>query len=50
MFTEKGTTVTPSRRLQAKGEISTLQMGKDINIMRKIYQLSWFSDKNDFRK
>ena len=25
-------------------------MGKDTNIMQKIYQLSWFSDKNDFRK
>ena len=47
---KKGKTVTPSRRLQAKGVMSTLQMGKGTNIMRKIYQSSRFNEKTAFRK
>ena len=36
--------------MQAKGETSTLQTGKDTNIMRKIFQSSWVNDKNAFKK
>ena len=32
--------------MQAKGETSTIQTGKDTNIMQKIFQSSWFNDKN----
>ena len=37
---------------QAQGEISTLQMGKDTNIMLKIFfsHTGGFDDKNAFRK
>ena len=35
MFTEKGKTLAPSRRLQAKGEMSTLQTCKDTNICER---------------
>ena len=35
MFTEKGKTLKPSRRLQVKGEVSTLQTGKDTNISER---------------
>ena len=35
MFTEKGKTLKPSRRFQAKGEVSTLQTGKDTNICER---------------
>ena len=38
VYAKKGKTVTPSRRLHAKGETSTLQTSKYINIIRKIYQ------------
>ena len=42
--------MTPSRRkLQAKGETSTLQTGK-YNIMQTIYQSSQLNDKNAFRE
>ena len=37
---KKCKTVTPSRRLQAEDEMSTLQRGKNTNMMRKIYQSS----------
>ena len=47
---EQGKTLTSSRRLQEKGETSSLQTGKDTNIMRQIYQSSRFNDKNAFRK
>ena len=36
--------------MQAKGETSTLQTGKDTNIMRNIFQSSWVNDKNAFKK
>ena len=32
------------KEVNAKGENSTFQMGKDTNIVRKIYQLSRFND------
>ena len=35
MFTDKGRTLKPSRRLQAKGEVSALQTGKDTNICER---------------
>ena len=38
------------RRIQAKGETSTLQTGKDTNIVRGIYQLSRFNDYDSLRK
>ena len=47
---EQGKTLMSSRRLQEKGETSSLQTGKDTNIMRQIYQSSRFNDKNAFRK
>ena len=47
---KKGKTVTPSRRLHAKGETSTLQTSKYTNIIRKIYQSSRFNNKNAFTK
>ena len=42
--------MTPSRRLQAKGETSTLQTGKYTNTAQKIYKSSPFNDKNAFSK
>ena len=45
---KEGKTVTLLRRLQAKGETSTLH--KDTNIMRKIYQSFRVYDKNCFQK
>ena len=42
--------VMPSRRLQAKGEMSALQMGKYTKIMREVYQSSCFNDKSALRK
>ena len=42
--------VMPSRRLQAKGEMSALQMGKYTKIMREVYQSSCFNDKSAPRK
>ena len=42
--------VTPSRRLQAKGETSTLQTGKYTKTAQKIYKSSPFNDKNAFSK
>ena len=41
--------VMPSRRLQAKGEMSA-QMGKYTKIMREVYQSSCFNDKSASRK
>ena len=35
MFTEKGKTLKLSRSLQEKGEMSTLQTGKDTNICER---------------
>ena len=37
---KKGKTVMPSRRLQAEGKMSALQIGKYTKIMQKIYQSS----------
>ena len=41
--------VMPSRRLQAKGEMSA-QMGKYTKIMREVYQSSCFNDNSAPRK
>ena len=38
------------KEVNAKGENSTFQMGKDTNIVRKIYQLSRFNDYDSLRK
>ena len=46
----KGKTMTPLKRLQAKGETSTLQTGKKTNKMWKIFQLYRINDKNYLRK
>ena len=47
-YGKEGKTETLLRRLQAKGETSTLH--KDTNIMRKIYQSFRVYDKNCFQK
>jgi len=46
---KKGKTVMPSRRLQSKGKMSTLQTGKDNNIMQNICQSFQFGVKTCFR-
>ena len=50
VYRKKGKTVIPSRRLQAEGKTSALQTGKCTKIMQKIYQSSWSSGKDAFRK
>ena len=46
----KGKTITPLKRLNAKGETSTLQTGKKTNKRGKNFQLYRINDKNYLRK
>ena len=46
----KGKTMTPLKRLNAKGETSTLQTGQKTNKRGKFFQLYRINDKNYLRK
>ena len=50
VYEKKGYNSDAVKEVNAKGETSTLQTGKDTNIVREIYQLSRFNDYDSLRK